>query len=177
MLPVLIMNPAPRGQMAKRRRTTSSTRKRRSGTRRRRRRNPSIDTKALLVGALGALALAAGAYALDVTNLPRVAIGAIDLVAGNTVGVLVSMKAPNLGKGISLGGSAVGGYILIGEGMSMLSQPATTESNTQQNMNAVRPLHAVRNNMGAVVPGQLRASGLTPEKIANVFSAVQMRPR
>lgn len=100
-LPVLMMNPCSRGDMAARKR-------------RRRRKNPTIDFVDLALGLVGGVGIGSAAYALDGANLTQ------NMKAGITAGVGLVLGATamwagaeGVGLGLVGGGAAVATHKLL----------------------------------------------------------------
>jgi hypothetical protein len=170
---VVVANPQEGPQHMKRRRkkaaprkrrraaTTSTRSRRRAPARRkkstkRRRRNPSAPFKALALGGLAGLAVAAADFGLrGVPSLTRTHVGLIEAGGMALVGGLVAMKSLPAGVGLFAAGVGVGGAHLAS---AMIESKATTGTSKQ--------LGAVQANVGGRVR-QLNAVQATVGRGAN----------
>jgi hypothetical protein len=130
-LPVLIVNP-------------TDPPKKRKGRRMARRKMKWAD---LGMAMLGGVALGAGAYALDGTNLSKTVTGLIKVGAGALVGGGVSMAQPALGAGIAGAGAGLGAYDLGSEAVSALGGGKAAGNGNDTAAIRARGLRAVRKQL------------------------------
>lgn len=116
-------------------------------------------TKDVIMGT--GLAILAGAavgglsYALDGTNLPRLATGAIKLAGGAAIGGAVGMANKPLGYGAAGGGAALGIYDIGSEAVGAMASGGNGNGNGNSTTSGLRS--GLRGSMGNIMVGGRQA--------------------
>lgn len=131
------------------------------------------------MAALGATAVAAAAYAVEGTDLSKLAVGGIQSAAGVAVGTGVSMVSKGLGVGIASGGVAIG-LKNVGEELMMRSAlPAGANNNDNNDVSAIRAnLGAIQTARGRQQLPMQSPTGLNAtmaQQALNAMSAIRTR--